>query len=291
MISIIKPGHELKLPEHRLDTSYFGGMSEIYGLIDILSQEHEVTLNSLRGDQLVVVNSLCKDRKLLDRIRESSARKFQLVSDLSISFDKDDIGVYTPLTQIPGDIQYIPFEMMLLKYIRPTTDEKTIKFVYAGGSRMGKRDAQFRKYLHPDNPFVDYIITSSKLPMFKHHKTMTKLPFDLLQRTYDKTKYSLVIGDPEYNKAGMLTQRYWEYLLHDVIAFMDREFDPNEILMSASDFRRVSNAAELGTKIEFLEQNKEKYDQMVRVQQANLRRGINYINSRGFEQRVLEVFR
>jgi spore maturation protein CgeB len=70
---------------------------------------------------------------------------------------------------------------------------------------------------------------------------------------YAQTKYGIVISDPDYYAAGMLTQRYWEYCLNGMVAFVDDAYDKSHAVVAADDFVRVKNSKELQEKIDYLE--------------------------------------
>lgn len=269
-ISIIKPGMPIILPADRIDTSNFGGMSEVYGLCDILSQQHDVVLDKVVGDALIVVNAYPRNQDELAIIKQFSGRKFQEITDLTIVYTAEEIGEFESLMQAPTSKNYIGSEKYTLKYVSPKSREKTLQFLYAGGTRHGKRDKYFRMYLDPAKDFVTKIVTSSKLQMFNHPKVQQKILFRDLIELYTHVKYSLVIGDPEYNEIGMITPRYWEYLLFDIIAFMDKDFDCAASLMTADDFRRVGSAEELEEKIKYLEKEQQVCEKILIKQQEQL---------------------
>ena len=184
-INILKPG----LEDYRLndvDNSKYGGLSEIKGVYDILiNNDYIVSAGDNRlhdYDTLIIVNSFNRDESLLEDIKTFKGNKIQLVSDLNLCYTDTEIGQHKCITQCPTEDNYFPLEKMIFKYFNLQTCVKNLKFGYGGGSREGKRDKYFREYLNPNNDYVDWIVTSSKLDIFNNNKVEEKIPFDELQK-------------------------------------------------------------------------------------------------------------
>lgn len=261
-IGIIKPGLKDYCLD-KLDNSNYGGLSEIRGVYDILSKYHDVEIMSTNlstyYDIIVIFNGACKDKEILKNIRKRSSKKVQIITDLNLVYTQKEIGKNKHLTQATEDINYFPFEMLCLRYLTPQLNHsRKYKFGYAGGTREGKRDEYYRKYLSDSNiginENVDWIHTSSKLfgnscyqgenPVVK-----PKIPFKDLQEKYGDTEFSLVIADKKYNRRGFLTQRPWELMMAGCIPLVDKQYDKNHHIFSKHSVFRIHSFNKLNKKL------------------------------------------
>jgi len=299
-IGIIKP--ECKEYYKRMDKSTFGGFSEIAGTYDILKDMgYRTTLvinysNLNQYDILIIFPSSTTNIDCLDTIKKYNGCKIQVITDLNLKFSRKQIGMFYELTQYPSP-SHFPFYLLCLKYIKPWSNKvylesadikKTINFIYAGGTRNNKRDKYYEEYLHPDNNYITALFTSSKI-FGKHKKIKPKVPFFHLQSTYKKTKYSIVMADPDYNDKAMLTQRYFEYIANGVIAFIDNDYDSNNVIRKHRDFRDIRSNAELKRKITILNRQKSVYLKVLSEQQQEYQYYKQFVKSNTFKRILITL--
>lgn len=163
---IIKPGFDLQNLFVK-DYTAFGGLYEIYGLkYDLEKLNFNVTMNIIPEDCCLVFifSSGFASQNDLIPILNFKRTKIQCVTDLTIQFDEDELGEHLKLYQIPTSKYYYPFEQSIFKFVpNPVINDwnnREHNLVYAGGSRNGKRNIMFDKYINQCNA-VDIIFTSS----------------------------------------------------------------------------------------------------------------------------------
>lgn len=143
---------------------------------------------------------------------------------------------------------------------QPNTVEKDILLYFGGGERG--RTVDFFEYVY--RPEVK---THIKSTTFGYD---TRVGRDEYLKTLQRSKYSIVIADGEYNVNGFLNTRHVENMINGVISFVDRKYDEDCVLTPKDDFRRVSSYHEMMSKIKFLESNKEPKDLLIAKQQLQI---------------------
>lgn len=287
-VHIIKPG----LDDYCLtteDKSTYGGLSEIKGVYDILfNNGYCVTVGNDfdNPDVLIVYNSICDDKNILNKIKKFKGRKVQIVTDLNLQYSKEQIGDYIISSQSPLLENYFPYNMFCLKYsnkLKSFLRTKKFLFGYAGGTRAGKRDNYYRKYLINNNPpFISWIHTSSIIFNKQNPNILPKIPYNQLQKKYRDTKFSLVIADDNYNDINFLTQRPFELLTNGVIPFVDINYDKNNMI-EFPEILRVKNSEDISNKIlSWLANNEEYYDVVTQCEQL-LNKSLKIINLKEME--------
>lgn len=105
------------------------------------------------------------------------------------------------------------------------------------------------------------------------------IPFDEHVKLLKRALSTIVIGDERYNPIGFVTPRYYECIAYDVIAFVDKKFDIDELIMPMNDWCRVSSYKELYEKQQELIKNPSRYDEILALQRSRITRemvdGIN----------------
>lgn len=126
---------------------------------------------------------------------------------------------------------------------------KDIRY-YFGGTERGRIDDYLEYAWRPDCKVTGKSETLRFNNRVKRNEYMALL---------DRTKYSIVIADVEYNENHFITPRHYENIMHDIVSFVDAKFDPDEHLISKQDFRRVKNYKELIGKMHQLDNNQKLY--------------------------------
>ena len=122
------------------------------------------------------------------------------------------------------------------------------------------------------NDYIEYVyrpecISYGKSAFFSYKNY---IPYHEHLQMMDRAKYSIVIGDEKYNKIGMVTPRYYECIIHGVIAFVDSKFDPDELYIKHDDFRRVKSFKDLYTKMKILDENQQLYRSILARQYSEI---------------------
>lgn len=81
------------------------------------------------------------------------------------------------------------------------------------------------------------------------------IPFHEHIRMLMTTRYTIVIGDEDYNKAGFVTPRFYECLKYGIIPFVDRKFDPEELIIPQNHFLRVNNYQQMLSKMKEIDKD------------------------------------
>lgn len=269
-LKIWKPGTDLTtLLHHDGDITHFGGLAELRYFVDYLGAIPVSGASELASEDIVLVsNSSPQFHEQAANLR--TKKIIQIVSDLNLVIPDEILGEHFKICQIPQPIYanwyYGSIEKALLLFQDLRYGEnKEYTLVYGGGTRNGNRDEQYLSYLNPSNAYVSAVYTSSGI-FPESPKVHAKVTFNELQRIYAQTKYGIVISDPQYYETGMLTQRYWEYCLNGMVAFVDNRYDKFNATVDKDDFVRVQDSAELQEKIDYLEAHPEERKQILAKQ-------------------------
>jgi len=157
-------------------------------------------------------------------------------------------------------------ELLLYKFKYPRTlDEaitaKDIEF-YFGGTERDRLD-----------DFIEYVWRPGHLitTKTKFFGIENRTPRDEFKKTLDRTKYSVVITDIENNKNAFISPRPYECYIHDIVAFFDYKYDPDEYYCKHDDYRRVHNYKEMRIKMNELNSNPELYRNILAMQRSYIR--------------------
>jgi hypothetical protein len=259
-LKIWKPGTDLsQLLSSQGDVTTFGGLSEIRYFVDYLGAIPINGISQLQpGDRLLLNNSNASYDAEVSALKGMGIIIFQMVSDLNLMYSEDLIGPHTVLSQVPSQNNdfgvYAGMEQAVTLYQKPHYDgEKRHKVVYGGGKRSGNRDEEYDRYLDLEASYLSLVISSSSKFPKDHPKVLDRMSCNELQGLYAQAKYGIVISDPSYYEKGMLTQRYWEYCLNGMVAFIADGYDRYHHLSPEDDFRRVKGPDELSEKVSQLE--------------------------------------
>lgn len=128
--------------------------------------------------------------------------------------------------------------------------EKEELFIFGGGIRDRVED------------FNEYLLNQPTFNLF--YKSIdgsvdTRLPIDEYYNQLNKSKYTLVINDIQYNKYGFITWRYYESIARNVITFLDYKVDKNKIIKLPEWVRKfvtVKSRDELLHRMKLINMNK-----------------------------------
>lgn len=143
-----------------------------------------------------------------------------------------------------------------------TIKNKDIDFVFGGGVR--NRQDDFDMYIRAVQ--CDHEISSMMMIKDEEAKSDTRVPVDEYYRILERSKFSVVIADKEYNEFGFITWRFFENLSKGIISFIDSDFDKHRLIKNEKfDFLIVNNYKELKSKMESLndEQHQKLLDELL----------------------------
>ncbi len=280
-LKIWKPGSDLvSLLSHDGDTTHFGGLSELRYFADYLRAVPVNSASDIMSDDVVLISNC--GPQFHYQVRGLKATKvIQIVSDLNLTIPDELLGNHIKLCQIPqpkvDNWHYSSVEKSVLLFRKQSdNDRRQYTLVYGGGARNGNRNEQYKEFLDPSREYVSLLFTSSEI-FPESAKVKDKVSFNELQKVYSETKYGIVISDPQYYDAGMLTQRYWEYCLNGMIAFVDNEYDKFCAVIGRDDFIRVKDSKELQEKIDYLEMHPFDRDKILSRQRGMIENEIEFM--------------
>lgn len=278
-ISIFKPGRPILFEDaFRYDTS--GWSAEIKGFIYLLEKiGHKVNIISetdnedykfeMKPELIFVFNGLFSDQTYAT-LRSYDCPKVMCVTDLSLLWERDIGDILAVIGQGPSYIKlsngstldtHYPFHAMLcMKYERKER-KKLHRYVFGGNER--NRLKKIMEYVY--RPGCIWFGKSAFIGF------RNKIPFDEMQKTLEQTKYSIVIADKEYDEVGFCTQRYFELICNDVIAFIDNDYDNKSMLVNQTDYRRVEDYIDLYDKMRFLDEDKNMYEEILDEQRKQIK--------------------
>lgn len=276
-----KPGHKICFRED--DTDHSAISVEITRIIRIFADHgHECFILSdtdyLPGsiknvsrevlgplDKVFVYNGKGLTKDIVENLKKYTQDINLIITDLSLSSgDMTSFrDIYTQSKRMAkyGAIQehecygytpYIP--------IKDAASEKYIDFYFGGTERGRTKD------------FFEYVIRPNVLWHGKSETLGMKdyISYDAHIENMKHTKYSIVIGDESYNEIGFITPRYYECIRYGVIPFVDMKYDPDEIMITKDDFRRVSSYIDMLSKIKQLEENPKLYADLLKNQEKEI---------------------
>lgn len=211
---------------------------------------------------------------VIDLLRKNTDRLDFVLTDLrllppSVYFGMFD-NVYTqatsPLEGIGGVYGGIAELRCLDHKFESVTEslrkKKASHRFYFGGTERGRLD-DFLEYVWRPG----HVITGKSDTLGFDTRVDRKEYLDNLA----KAKFSVVIADVDYNKNRFITPRHYENIQHDVISFVDREFDQDVRLVDMTDWRRVDDYTEMHGKMKELDGDFNRYMQLLLRQRQEIR--------------------
>jgi len=230
--------------------------------------------------RIIIIGGTFKEDKYRDgvikKLSKQCTRLDFILTDLALQPDNKDLykyftNIYTmasqpiiqakdiwgfPIPEIYGGLA----ELRLYDIKMEEIPEKTIEFYFGGTER--KRLDDFLEYIwRPGH----VITTKSKFLGIENRSTRTEF-----LKTLSKTKYSICIADPECNEKHFMSPRPYECFVNDIIAFTDSKFDIDGKIIPKDSWLRVHNYKELREKMNELNENKEKYNEIIAWQHLQI---------------------
>lgn len=175
------------------------------------------------------------------------------------------------------DCFYTAIETVILMGLEkndPMSFKKTkglVIFHNEGGTKELDRGKVIKEYVL-DNGFADAEIIGKWDDKFmdpdsKSYDARFKGPvtFDELQKILPECKYTFMVPI----ERGAVSMKYWEALANGIIPFMHDFYDTDRYL-KCPDFIRIKDATDLKNKIDYLESNPEKYQELLKELVSNL---------------------
>lgn len=212
-------------------------------------------------DKVFVYNGPGLTHAIVDSMQALSSNIVLIITDMSLLPVTEVIVRFTDVfTQSKHFMHYGAIEEHECYGFEPFKQDKDIHF-YFGGTERGRTQDFFEYVYRPGQLWHGKSQTLGIKNYVPYHEHI-----DLMKRT----KYSIIIGDEEYNDIGFVTPRYYECVKYGIIPFVDSKFDPDEILISHSDFRRVFSYIEMINKMRLLDQNFEMYQTQIHKQNHSI---------------------
>lgn len=209
------------------------------------------------------------DEAIIEKLSKQTKRLDFVLSDLAltpqnINSYKYFTNIYTmasqPISNIGGTYGGLA-ELRLYDIVLPKEiPEKTIEFYFGGTER--KRLDDFLEYVWRPGHVVT---TKSKFLGIENRVTRSEF-----LKLLSSAKYSICIADEICNINHFMSPRPYELFCHDIIAFTDSKFDIDGKIIPKDSWLRVKNYKELREKMNELNANKEKYNEIIKWQRSQL---------------------
>src|SRR3990167_8628773 len=251
----------------------YGHIVHILTETDLSTNENGPFLN--RYDRIYVFNGYDESRRLQLFLERSDDIRL-IITDLRLIKDID-VSIFKRIyTQSPKYCEFLPPVGQLFNYTKKSYS-KTNKIYFGGGMRNRQED--FLEYVYRPN-----ILYKAKI-LLPGFISDNRVGFSEHLELLSKSKYSITIGDIEYNKIGFITPRYYECIKYDVICFMNSTFDKYEKQMKKNNLRRVSSFVEMIEKIDYLENNLIEYNLLLEKQREEIKE--SYISGKDLYDRLI----
>lgn len=264
----------------------------------ILAKEHEVVFSSdcdltyegnprkmknlERFDKKILLNGRLyfkgdeldeKVRKEIEQVKlifDNKVPQYHFITDLKIVDRNQEVLKNVELKNISqsknvgewGELE----KLFLYHNLIDLGKEKESKLIYIGNERNNQRTDLVKKYLL-ENDFKTEIYGKWSNPIVVNDKNFKgSVHYKNSQSKLKRVKYGICITDKMYRDKGFITPRYFEYLLSGNIAFCDKNYDKDELVIKKDDFRIVDSKKELINKIIFLDKHPKVYKHLLDIQ-------------------------
>lgn len=156
--------------------------------------------------------------------------------------------------------ELLPYNFVYERSIDKSIASKDIEF-YFGGTERDRLD-----------DFLEYVWRPGHLVTTKSAflGIENRIDRNKFKETLDKTKYSIVITDVANNEVHFISPRPYELYMHDIVAFFDYKYDPDEHFCKNDDWLRVHDYKELRQKMNYLNTHPDEYKKILEEQRAQL---------------------
>lgn len=181
----------------------------------------------------------------------------------------DNIGdvIYFPISRFPFYIDYYRGLFQL---------DKDVDLVYYGTVRPS-RIKKVQKYY--DNPDCISYMFGRGCDGYECKNTFCN-PQDILHMNMMpelmRCKYTVLVGDKEYEKLLNIPARVYEANVAEIISFFDNDYDPCHQFMEGIDYFYVDSQEELISKIKELNANESKRQEIYNMQTEILHRPFDF---------------
>lgn len=226
-------------------------------------------------DRTIIFGGTFSLDKYSDSIIEMLSKKTErldfVLTDLALqpadkSLYKFFRNIYTMATEpLPGIggkygglAEFRTLDISFDKSIEESITNKTVEFYFGGTER--KRLDDFLEYVWRPG----HVVTTKSAFLGIENRVTRDEYFKLM----NSAKYSICIADKECNENHFMSPRPYECYAHDMIAFTDAKFDIDCALIPVDSYLRVKDYKELRTKMNELNENQEKYVELLAWQRA-----------------------
>ncbi len=251
---LVSKGHSVYMMS---ETDYDNSIRDIFVYPSIMT-------SSVKVDKIFVFNGYWLpeiEAGILEKLKKIASDINYIFTDMRLptNFPEKYNHIFTQSKRLYayGAIQ----EHCLIDTHTGSTGYKTIPY-YFGGTERG-RTKDFMEYIN--QPECEWYGKSETLGINKY------IPYDKHLEMLKKAKTTIIIADEVYNEIGFVNDRYYQCARYDVICFADSKWDPDELIMSKKDWRRVSSYKELCKKQDILKKDLVKYFKVLNRQRHDLR--------------------
>lgn len=127
-----------------------------------------------------------------------------------------------------------------------------------------------------EKTMMEYVMREGHVVTTKDDKRGidTRVDRNEYMKLLDRAKFSITIADESYNIAHFITPRFAENILHDIIGFVEEDFDQDEELISKKHFLRVSSYKEMRQKMDEINIDDKLYRQLLFEQRNRITEGM-----------------
>lgn len=154
------------------------------------------------------------------------------------------------------------FRCYKMKFEEYDKSKKDIKIYFGGTTR--NRLKKYLEYVYRPN----VMITGKSEELKFNNRVKRNEYFDLLRRT----RYSIVFADDVYNINYFITPRFYENVEFGIINLVDFDWDMGERIVKLNDWCRVRTYLEMMKKIDELEENDKKYNEILEFQRSKVKK-------------------
>jgi hypothetical protein len=217
-------------------------------------------------DRVFFHSGMYDDQSLLDLSKIKSDNIDLYFTDLRLwppdSYMKYFRRVYSIQRDFPDRLYAGNNESYLYHmYTRPLA-KKDIYCYYGGGER-DRLNKIFEYVLRPNT------LWTGRADSFKSDTRLYDKKEYL--KTMDRAKYSICIVDGKYSETHAITQRFYEHVIHNIVSFVDNDFDKLGFMIPLDAWFRVNNYPEMYEKMKFLDLHPEEYVRVLQNQKKFLK--------------------
>ncbi len=165
-------------------------------------------------------------------------------------------NIYRPDDKFGALGELLLYKHKFTRTIDQAMNDKGIEF-YFGGTERNRLDDYIEYVWRPHQ------LLTTKSQFFNINNRIAR---DEFKKTLERAKFSIVITDVENNEMHFISPRPYECYIHDIVAFFDYKYDPDEYFCKHDDYRRVHNFKEMRMKMNEINKDYELHRKILQQQ-------------------------